>query len=124
MFVFHSILLIASCMEILPLQSQYIFSLLLFVVNNKDQFKSNSEIYGRNTRHNNNLHYLTCNLTVFQKGVYYLGIKFFNSLPSGIRNLAHHVKHFRIVLKRFLRLNSFYSLKEYLDCKFDSNLNN
>jgi hypothetical protein len=108
-------------MEILPLQSQYIFSLLLFVVNNKDQFKSNSEIYGRNTRHNNNLHYPTCNLTVFQKAVYYLGIKVFNSLPSSIRNLAHDVKHFKIVLRRLLLLNSFYSLEEYLDCKFGSN---
>jgi hypothetical protein len=111
-------------MEILPLQSQFIISLLLFIVNNKDLFKSNSEIYGRNTRHNNYLHYPTCNLTVFQKGVYYLGIKVFNSLPSSIRNLAHDVKHFKIVLKRFLLLNSFYSLEEYFDCKFDSNFNN
>jgi hypothetical protein len=31
-------------MEILPLLSQFIFSLLLFIVNNKDQFRSNSEI--------------------------------------------------------------------------------
>jgi hypothetical protein len=66
-------------METLPLQSQFIFSLLLFVVNNRDQFKSNSEIYGRNTRHTNNLHYPICNLTVFQKGVYYFGIKVFKS---------------------------------------------
>jgi hypothetical protein len=111
-------------MEILPLQSRFIFSLLLFVVNNRDQFKSNSEIYGRNTRHNNNLHYPICNLTVFQKGVHYLGTKVFNSLPSSIRNLAHDVKHFKTVLKRLLLLYSFYSLEEYLDCKFDSNLNN
>jgi hypothetical protein len=101
-------------MEILPLQSQFIFSLLFFVVNNKDQFRSNSEIYGRNTRHNNNLHYPTCNLTVFQKGVYYFGIKVSNSLPSSIRNLAHDVKHFKIILKIFLLLNSLYSLEEYL----------
>jgi hypothetical protein len=110
-------------MKILPLQSQYIFSLLLFIFNNKDQFKSNSEIYGGITRHNN-LYYPTCNLTVFQKGVYYFGIKVFSSLPSSIRNLAHDVKHFRIVLERFLLLNSFYSLEEYFNCNFNSTLNN
>jgi hypothetical protein len=93
----------------------------MFVVNNKDQFKSNSEIYGRNTRHNNKLHYPTCKLTVFQKGVYYLGIKVFNWLLPNIRNLAQDVKHFKIVLRRFLLSNSFYSLEEYFDCKFDSN---
>jgi hypothetical protein len=107
--------------EILPLHSQFIFSLLLFIVNNRDQFKLNSEIYSRNTRHNNNLHYPICNLTVFQKGVYYFSIKGFNNLPSSIRNLAHDVKHFKIVLKRFLLL---YSFEEYFDCKFDSNLIN
>jgi hypothetical protein len=78
-------------MEILPLQSQYMFSLLLFIVNNKDQFKSNSELYGGNTRHKNKQQYPTCNLTVLQKGVYYLGIEVFNSLPPSIRNLAHDV---------------------------------
>jgi hypothetical protein len=96
-------------LKVLPLCSQYILSLSLFVVKNKDLFLSNSEIHTINTRNSNNLHYL--------------GIKVFNSLPSSIRNLAHDVKHFRIVLKRFLLLNSFYSLEEYLDCKFDSNYN-
>ena len=39
----------------LPLQSQYILTLLLFVVNNKDQYKVNSEIHSINTRQNSNL---------------------------------------------------------------------
>jgi hypothetical protein len=107
-------------LEILPLQSQYIFSLVMFVVNNKDQFKLNSELYSRNTRHNNKFHYPTCKLTVFQKGVYYLGIKVFNWLPPNLRNLARDIKHFKIVLRSFLLFNSFYSLEEYFDCKFDS----
>jgi hypothetical protein len=44
-------------LKILPLQLQYIFSLLLFVVKNREQFKFNSEIHGINTRCNNNFHY-------------------------------------------------------------------
>jgi hypothetical protein len=35
--------------KISPLQPQYIFSLPLFVVNNKDQFIANSEIFSINT---------------------------------------------------------------------------
>ena len=36
-------------MKISPLQPQYIFSLPLFVVNNKDQFIANSKIFSINT---------------------------------------------------------------------------
>jgi hypothetical protein len=77
-----------------------------------------------NTRHNNSLHYPTCNLTVFQKGTYYFGIKVFNNLPSRMKNLAHDAKQFRTAVKRFLLLNSFYSLEEYFNFNSNSNFNN
>jgi len=41
---------------ILPLPSQYIFSLLLFVATNKKLFSLNSQIQDINTRHKSNLH--------------------------------------------------------------------
>ena len=41
---------------ILPLQSQNIFSLLLFVVENKDFFKMNSDVHRFNTRSHHDLH--------------------------------------------------------------------
>jgi hypothetical protein len=41
-------------LEILPLASQYILSLMLFVVKNKNEFIVNSEIHGINTRQQNN----------------------------------------------------------------------
>jgi hypothetical protein len=107
-------------LEILPFKSQYIFSLLMFIVNNKDQFESNLEISGRNTRFNNKVHFLTCNLAAFQKGIYYHDVKVFNGLPPNII-LAYDVKLFKTALKRFLLLNSFYSLDEYFDYKSDSN---
>ena len=74
---------------ILPLQSQYIFSvlLLLFVVKNKDLYTTNQEIHNITTRSNTNLHPPVCNLTVFQKGAYYSGIKLFNHLPLKIKSL-------------------------------------
>ena len=65
-------------LEILLLQSQYIFSVLLFVVKNKDLYSTNQEIHNINTRSNINLHLPVCNLTLFQKGAYFSGIKLFN----------------------------------------------
>jgi len=38
--------------QILSIPSQYIFSLLLFVIKNRDFFQSNSEIHNLNTRYN------------------------------------------------------------------------
>jgi hypothetical protein len=90
------------------------------MANNREQFKSNSQIHTINTKHNNNnLHYPTCNLTAFQKGTYYLGIKVFNSLPPSIKNTVIDMKQFKFALKRFLLLNSFYSLEEYFNYNID-----
>jgi len=57
-------------LEILPLSSQYILSLLLFMIRNKNQFLVNSEIYHINTRQHANLHQPSVNVTKYQKGVY------------------------------------------------------
>jgi len=43
-------------LKILPLSSQYKFSLLLFSVNNRDYFVSNSVYHNNNTRQRNGLH--------------------------------------------------------------------
>jgi hypothetical protein len=68
-------------LKILPLQSQYILSLLIFVVDNKNLFYVNSEIHRINTRQNFNLHQPQASLTLYQKGAYYSGITVFNNLP-------------------------------------------
>jgi hypothetical protein len=83
-------------LKILHLKSQYTYIIfLLFVLKNREQFKFNSEIHNINTRYNNNLHYPVCNLTVYQKGTYDLGMKVFNNLPSSIKNLTNETKQFR-----------------------------
>jgi len=75
-------------LKILPLASKYIFSLLLFVVKNRNHFTSNSVIYDSNTRHRNDLHLPQATLTMYQKGVYYSGVKVFNSLPRALRDIS------------------------------------
>ena len=81
-------------LEILPLQSPYIFSvlLLLFVVKNKDLYTTNQEIHNITTRLNTNLHPPVSNLTVFQKGAYYSGIKLFSHLQLEIKSLSNVIK--------------------------------
>jgi len=99
--------------KILPLKSQYIFSLLLFVAENRDLYESNLEIHNINTRFSSDLHIPTANLTTFQKGTFYFEIKFFNHLPNSIKKTSHDINQFRSVLKSFLIINSFYLLEEY-----------
>ena len=88
-------------MNVLPLQSQFIFSLLLFVIKSREQYKANFEIHCINTRHATDLH-PPSRLTMFQKWAFYFGIKDFNHLPSIIENLYHEKEQFRHALKRFL----------------------
>jgi hypothetical protein len=54
-------------LKIVPLKSQYIFSLLLFVAKHRDLYESNSEINIFNTRSSSDLYIPTANLTSFQK---------------------------------------------------------
>jgi hypothetical protein len=74
-------------LKILPLQSQYLLSLLLLVAENVEYFRLNLEIHGFNTKNKSNLHLPPTKLTVFQRGPYYSGIKAFNNLPTYIKNL-------------------------------------
>jgi len=54
--------------QILPLTSQYMLSLLMFVVQNKNLFLTNNENHNIDTRQRNNLYLLQANLTIYQKG--------------------------------------------------------
>ena len=94
-------------LKILPLISQYIFSLLLFVVNNRNYFIPNSVYHDSNTRHRNDLHLPQATLAMYQKGVCYSGIKVFNGLPRALKDISSKPGKFRIALKKFLQTHSF-----------------
>jgi hypothetical protein len=102
-------------LEILPLYSQYIFSLSIFVKKNKHLYNTNNQIHSVHTRFKTNLHPPIANLTKFQKEVYYSGIKIFNNLPHGIKDLSNEITLFLNALKRFLLINSFYNSEEYFN---------
>jgi hypothetical protein len=90
---------IFKSMQTMTLHSEYIYSILLFTVNNKHLFTANNEIHNYNTRNNNNLHPALANLAKFNKGPYTSGIKIFNRLPQYLKALVHNSKHFRSSLK-------------------------
>jgi hypothetical protein len=89
-------------MQIMTLYSQYIYSLVLFTVNNKHLFTANNKIHKYNTRNNNNLHPALVNLTEYDKGRYISGIEVFSHLPHYLKALAHNLKLFKSSLKKFL----------------------
>jgi hypothetical protein len=101
-------------LDVLPFYSQYLFRLLIFVIYNISLFKTNSELYEINTRNINNFHISQPRLTIYRNGVYYMGIKAFNHLPSHIKRLSDDKNHFKSTLKNYLLINSFYSLNYFL----------
>jgi hypothetical protein len=97
-------------LKILTLSSQHIFSLLLFSVNNRDYFVSNSVYHNINTRRKYYLHLPQVSLALYQKGVYYSGIKIFNGFSTAIKDISSRPKKVKIALKHYLLTHSFYSL--------------
>ena len=104
-------------LEILPFVSQYILSLMLFVVKNKNLFTLNSENNTKSIRQFNNFYHPITNLTVYQRAVHYMDIKIFSNLPPNIRGISNNVRKFEICLKRSLHIHSFYSMEEYFQYK-------
>jgi len=100
-------------LEILPLPSQYMLSLLLFMIRNKNQFQANSETHRINTRQHANLHQPSVNETKYQTDVHCIGVKVFNMLQFYIKAESDNPKKFKVLLQKYLCENSFYSLDEY-----------
>ena len=65
------------------------------------------------------LHNVVANLSCFQKGASYSGIRIFNSLPRSISNLKNEKTQFKVALKKFLNSHSFYSVDEFFTCTDD-----
>jgi hypothetical protein len=74
---------------------------LLFVINNRQHFKINSDVHNINTRNNHDFHYPQARLSVYQNGAHYTGIKIFNRLPGSIKQLSQDPKQFQTALKGF-----------------------
>jgi IS1 family transposase len=101
-------------LEILPVPCQYIFSLMNFLVDNQENFQTNSSIHSINTRNKHHLHRPIANLSCFQTSTFYSSIRIFNSLPCNIKNLKNEKAQFKAAPRRYLNAHSFYSVDQFL----------
>jgi hypothetical protein len=69
-------------------------------------------------RYKYNLHVPNTNLSKYQKGIYYSGIKLFSNLPPTIKSLNHDIKKFNTALEEYLLPHSFYSIQEFTSIKY------
>ena len=104
-------------LEILPLPSHFILSLLLFMIRNNNQFLMNTEMYHINTRQHANLHHPSVRVTECQKAVYCLGVKLFNVLLPYIKSESDNPKKFKGILQNFYMTNLFIHWRNILNFK-------
>ena len=64
-------------------------------------FLTNSSVHSINTRNKHHLHRPIANLTCFQKGASYSGIRIFNNIPQSITGLRNEKLQFTVALKNF-----------------------
>jgi hypothetical protein len=76
--------------KILPLQSKCLLSILMFVVQNMNWCKSNTEVHTNNTRHSIDLYIPSPKLT-YQRGTFCMGVRISNSLLFEIKSLTNNV---------------------------------
>ena len=83
--------------------SQFILSLMELLVNNLAYSSLNREIHNKLTRNMKCLYTPQVNLSLYNKGVYYMGIKkkAFNSLPNWIDDWVQNKKIFIGKLKMY-----------------------
>jgi hypothetical protein len=87
--------------KILTLVSQYIYSLVIFIIENRDYHTCNYDIHNRNSRQGTNLHEPIVSLSLYQKGSINMGIKIFNNFLLLLRNYILYHKNLNYFLEIF-----------------------
>jgi exonuclease III len=101
--------------KLMTFYSCYIYSLILFVLNNKNLFNINTQIHQHDTRRKNDIHLPSIHLTMAQKGPYFSCIKMFNHLPERMKSLDPMKRRHKKILQTFFSSHPFYSIQEYLE---------
>jgi hypothetical protein len=100
-------------LHILPLQSLYIYEILVYIKTNLNEFTTNSEIHTHNTRRKDDLFILSCNMSLCKNNFNNIGIRMLNQLPLSIKEIPVLYK-FKRTLKAFLLNHCFYSIDVFL----------
>jgi hypothetical protein len=75
-----------------------------------------------NTHQKSHLHTPSMQITKYQKGVHYMGVKIFNKPSPKIQYLSSNKKQFHKSLKKCLLLGSFYMIEEFYNWSSTSEL--
>ena len=100
-----------SCIEffkilgILLSMAQHIYTITVFIVNNRKYFTANSELHDIITRKNKNLFQPQTNVSIYPKGPHYADTKTYNNLPTQIKLLSSNFNQCKRALKDFLQLH-------------------
>jgi hypothetical protein len=78
-------------------------------------FTFSCTVHNKLTRNRGNLHVLQSCLSIRQKGIHYMSVKIFNSLPKFLIDLLEDGTMFVERLKEILIHNAFYSVDEFLN---------
>jgi hypothetical protein len=98
--------------NIMTVPSIYIYELLKFVKQNREQFCTNDNVHDYNTRQKLNLHTPRFLLKVSQNDIYHKGARMYNLLPPKIRDLPF--QRFKNSIKANLVKCCFYNIEDYL----------
>lgn len=98
--------------NILPLPCVYIFSIIMYVVNNEQFYKVTEKKHKYNVREGKRKDNIEAN-NCMQKGIIETGIKLFNKLPCYLQEKKND-KEFLTLLKEFLMKGCYYTVNEYI----------
>jgi len=79
----------------LPVSREYTLPLMLYIIDNQNNFQSGLETHGLHSRSKNQLSIPITNLTSLQKGITTSGILTCNSLPINVLKLQNNRKLFK-----------------------------
>jgi hypothetical protein len=111
-------------LKILPLKSQYIYSILLFVMKHKNYITSDFTRHNIQTRQSDDFYLPSSSVTVFQNGVYDTGVKVFNNLRLELKWLIESPMKFKVAIRTYLVLHCFYTLDEFFNLNWIYNFVN
>ena len=100
-------------LEILNIPSLYIYSLMLFAVDNLHYFQTNSPVHNINTRYNNQLHVPSVTLSAIQMH-YLLCCQDIQQITNLNCRTKNDKSVFQSALRKYLLTYAFYSKEEFL----------
>jgi hypothetical protein len=87
-------------LKILTLVSQYTYTVVIFNIENRDDYICNYDIH--KILDGSNLHQPMVSLSLYQKGLINMGIKIFNNLPFSIKESHVTTQKFKLLLRNVL----------------------